>query len=55
MTFYDMLAISRIIVEFFQLVGLSPPVPAVFDLIKFVGNASSMDLDNLYKSSRNYA
>ncbi|CAG9316059.1 unnamed protein product [Blepharisma stoltei] len=54
MTFYDMMAISRILIEFFQLVGIAPEIPAIFHVIKFVGNALSLNLDKMYRIDRTY-
>ncbi|CAG9330730.1 unnamed protein product [Blepharisma stoltei] len=54
MTFYDMVAISRIFIEFFQLVGIAPSIPAIFNMIKFVGNSLSLNLDKMYILDKTY-
>ena len=48
MSFYDILGISRIFVEFFQYIGLMPSLPVILNLLKLIGNSCSLNLENIF-------
>ena len=49
-TFYDMLGLLKIIIEFIQCIGLIPSLPAILQIFQLLGEACSLNLDTFYSA-----
>ncbi|OMJ72362.1 hypothetical protein SteCoe_29229 [Stentor coeruleus] len=47
-TFYDMLNIGRLLIDFCLYLGMIPSLPAVLEIFKRIGDALSLDLERIY-------